>query len=686
MERRRALGGAPVDARVRQVQVFSESPDQVEEATQHRYELDTGTAQLLFRTQVRNRTDRPVTAQLTGTVAPGELTFAQTVALAPGETRPVELPLTLQGPRLWWPNTYGEPFCYTAAVRLSVDGAVSDEKTFRFGVRRLDTPIDGGVLTLYCNGVRILCKGGNWGLDDGLKRDTARVLDDKVRLHAQANMTMIRNWVGMTGHPGFYDACDRYGILIWDDFWLANPFDGPGPNDPALFLENAADKIRAVRSHPALAFYCGRNEGNPPAQIDSGLRELTRTLDGTRVYFPHSAAAPVGSGGGYGLAAPGGDKGVKQYFKDVSSTVLRSERGVPNVPNLESLRRFLRPENLWPISESWALHDWCYHGNGPVGTYTQTVQRYLGGDFTVPEDRLRGRPMPQTDDPVFAAWQADVDRMCREAAEAWTVEDFSRAAQLINYDNHRGMFDALSARRSNGLLMWMSQSSWPSFMWQTYDFYLDTNGGYFGAKAGNQPTRALFDPRDDSIVLANATGNRYPSVVTRAQVFDLQGKLVREDVFETAVLEPDTYGLVLGTADFSAAGTDVVFLRLTVTDGTGAVLGRNLYWHNRRDYQDYRALNTLPEASVRLQVLGEETTAAGERKVTLQVANGDGPALGVRIRLTDAAGDPVLPVFYSDNYLMLMPGETRQVTAGFDPGRLAGPARWSLSGWNVQPV
>ena len=682
VKKRRELNGTPVDTRIRAIRVYAESPEQVEQGTKHTYTLDTSKAELVFRTEVRNRGDQPVTVQLKGSVTPTELGFTKTIELSPGETAPVELPLTLEHPRLWWPNTYGEQFLYTAEAELWIDGVLSDTKRFRFGVRRFDYPIDGGLLTLYCNGVRILCKGGNWGLDDGLKRDNARVLDDKVRLHREENMTMIRNWVGMTNHPGFYEACDKYGILIWDDFWLANPFDGPEPNDPELFLENAADKIKAVRSHPALVFYCGRNEGNPSDVLNPALKELTEQLDGTRLYFPHSAAAPVGSGGGYALAMPGGNKGVKQYFNDVSSTVIRSERGVPNVPNLESLRRFLRPEHLWPISESWALHDWTYHSNGPAGTYVHALQSYLGGDFEIPEDHLRG-PSPEESDPAYQEFKIAVDKLCKEAAEAWSIEDFSRAAQLINYDNHRGMFDALSARRANGLLMWMSQSSWPSFMWQTYDFYLDTNGGYFGTKAGNQPTRAIFDPRDDSILLANATPNAYENVATAAEVFDLNGALVSANTYQTELLEPDAYGVVIAAADFSASSTDVVFLRLTLTAADGTLLGRNLYWHNRKEYQDYRALNRIPKAEVSLRVLQTEKTEDGKRRYTLQVENGAVPALGVRIRVTGEDGKAVLPVFYSDNYLMLMPGETRTVTAKFDADRLIGRANWELSGWNL---
>lgn len=676
----RELNGRPVNTRIREFIVYSENPEQVEQGKKHDLTVDTSKAALTFLSDIRNRSEKTLEAEVVCTVLPGNLTIRKTYTLAPDEICQVSLPALLDAPELWWPNTYGKQFLYSADTSLYIDGKLSDRKTFRFGVRRFDTPIDGGLLTLYCNGVRIVAKGGNWGIDDGLKRDTYEVMDDKVRLHAEANMTMIRNWVGMTSHPGFYEACDKYGILIWDDFWLANPVDGPEPDDPDMFLENAADKIRAIRSHAALTFYCGRNEGNPNDLIHAGLSRLTEELDGTRIYFPHSAAAPVGSGGGYSLAEPGGTRGNKQYFNDVSSVVLRSERGIPNVPNLESLQRFIKPENLWPISESWALHDWTYHMNGPANTYMAALQTYLGGEFTIPVDHVQGQN-PREDDPVYQAYKADIAVMCEEAAKVWSVEDFSRAAQLINFDNHRGMFDALGARRSNGLLMWMSQSSWPSFMWQTYDFYLDTNGGYFGTKAGNQPTKAIFDPRDNSIILVNSTPETYANVRTTAEVYDFYGKIVSSNVYETEVLLPDAYGERLAPADFSAAATDIVFLRLTLESAEGKILGENTYWHNRNDYQNYRALSTMAKAEVSLKVVSKEEKD-GRICYTLRVQNGSVPALGVRIRLTDKDGAPVLPVFYSDNYLTMMPGECQVITADFAASKLSTEAVWTVSGWN----
>jgi len=681
--KRRELNGKPVDTRVNELRVYAESPQQVEQSMSREFELDTSHADLTLHTEIRNRASKPMIVELCGKIMPGDIAFSREVSIGPGKTESVDIPIVLENPRLWWPNTYGEQFLYTAETELRINGVVSDAKSFSFGVRRFDYPIDGGILTLYCNGVRIVAKGGNWGMDDGLKRDTARVLDDKVRLHAEANMTMIRNWVGMTNHPGFYEACDKYGILIWDDFWLANPVDGPEPNDVAMFLENAADKIRRVRKHAALVLYCGRNEGYPSEEINAGLAELTKTLDDTRLYISNSAMTPVGSGGGYALAMPGGNRGIKQYFDDVSSPVLRSERGIPNVPSLESLRKCLKPEHLWPINEIWALHDWTYHMNGPANTYMHALQSYLGGDFEIPIDRIQ-EAEPKESDPVYQEYKIAIEKMCQEAGEVWTIEDFSRAAQLINYDNHRGMFDALAARRTSGLLMWMSQSSWPSFIWQTYDFYLDTNGGYFGTKAGNQPTRAVFDPRNNGIILANATPNRYEDVVVTIEIFDIKGNPVSTKKYKIPALEPDTYGQQLDTVDFSASRTDIVFLRLIIYNKAGEVLGRNVYWHNRKDYQDYRELNLMPKAVVDIEASAPEILDNGNIQYVLTLKNCNIPALGVRIRLTcEENGSEVLPVFYSDNYMTMMPGEMRTVTAQFDPARLHGTPKWSLSGWNI---
>lgn len=689
-------GNRLVPTRVREIRIYADTIEEVSQSMIRTYALDASKADLTFRTDVRNYGSAASNVTVDGIITPGDIRFSKTVRVSGSVAREVTVDgIVLDNPELWWPNTYGRQPLYTVAAKASADGVVQDRATFRFGVREFTYPIDGDRLSIYCNGTRILAKGGNWGMDDGLKTDTREKYDNKMRLHAENNFTMIRNWVGMTNHRAFYEAADKYGILLWDDFWLANPVDGPNPDDEAMFLDNAVDKIRKNRHHVALAIYCGRNEANPPKTLDDGLRQRTQDLDGTRIYFPNSASDPVGSGGGYAIAAMpnrNNGAGIREYFDEVPYVTLRSECGIPNVPSLESMKKFLPEEKLWPINESWALHDWTYHMNGPANTYMDALQLYKPGAFAVPTDNVRGQK-PDPADPVFIQYKKDVLEMVEAAGRVYTLSEFHKISQLINYENFKGVYEGLTVKRSNGFLMWMSQSSWPSFMWQTYDWYLDTNAGYFGSKAANQPTHAVWDPRDDTIVLSNMTPKTYDDVSTNMKVFDLNGRIVSEQTWKTPTLGPDAYGIVLATAtaDFSDSPTDLVFIRLTVKNSFGDILGDTLYWHNWKNYMHYESLNDLPEVRLRASV-SPKSTVSGEigkdndlYTITLS-NNGSAPAVQTRIRtIGSATGKDILPAFYSDNYFSLMPGESRTVIVEFNPKYLKGGRPvFELSGWNTQ--
>jgi hypothetical protein len=286
------------------------------------------------------------------------------------------------------------------------------------------------------------------------------------------------------------------------------------------------------------------------------------------------------------------------------------------------------------------------------------LQLYKPGAFTVPTDRVQGQN-PNPSDPVFVQYKKEILEMVETAGKAYTLEEFQKMAQLINYENFKGVYEGLTVKRSNGFLMWMSQSSWPSFMWQTYDWYLDTNAGYFGAKAANQPTHAVWDPRDDSIVLSNLTPNTYNNVTTHMKLFDRDGAVISEQKWETPTLGPDAYGIRLATAtaDFAKSPTDLIFIRLTVRGDSGRILGDTLYWHNWKDYMRYESLNALPEVPVRAAVSPQSTVAEeigkGNNLYTVTLSNNSSaPAVQTRIRtLSSATNEDILPAFYSDNYL-----------------------------------
>jgi beta-galactosidase/beta-glucuronidase len=194
---------------------------------------------------------------------------------------------------------------------------------------------EGGALRIWINGRRFIAKGGNWGFSESLLRFREREYDATVRYHREMNFTMIRNWVGQVGEDAFYDACDRHGVMVWEDFWLANPWDGPDPKDDAMFMRNVRDKVLRIRNHPSLGLYCGRNEGHPPPPLEDGIQKVLNEFHPDIHYIPSSAQGVVGGGGPY-MAMP-----IDFYFTAGSAEKLHSEMGMPNIPPIESVRAML---------------------------------------------------------------------------------------------------------------------------------------------------------------------------------------------------------------------------------------------------------------------------------------------------------------------------------------------------------
>ena len=198
--------------------------------------------------------------------------------------------LHLREVKLWWPNGYGAPNLYKLRLDFAVGTQVSSSQTTTFGIRKIEYQVaDSENLTLSVNGVRVMARGGNWGLDEAMKRVPRERLDAQFHLHALANLNMIRNWVGQSTNPDFYDLADKYGILLWDEFFQPNPSDGPGKDIPAYPLAaNVTDMVVRFRNHPSIAVWCARNEGYPPKSLDDELKKMMAELDPTRLYRSNS--------------------------------------------------------------------------------------------------------------------------------------------------------------------------------------------------------------------------------------------------------------------------------------------------------------------------------------------------------------------------------------------------------------
>jgi len=601
---------------------------------------DTSSADLSVEVTLRNATGLAVEGTLRGRF--GDVAFSQPVSLAPQETRDVVLDPTthpalhIQSPKLWWPVGYGKPNLYDVELAFDVGGTVSDATRFKSGVRQFTYSEDAGSLKIWINGRRFIGRGGNWGFPESNLRYRGREYDAAVRYHADMHFTMIRNWVGQTGDDELYEACDRHGIVVWQDFWLANPADGPDPDDDELFLSNVRDTLLRLRRHASVGLYCGRNEGNPPEALDLGIRAAIAELDPEIHYISNSAAGGVSGGGPYAAQS------AKFYFLRRATTKLHSELGMPNVVTLDSLRQMMPAAAVWPPALDWGLHDFNLQSAQRLTSFQRIVDQSYGG--------------------------------------ADNAKDWLTLAQFVDYDGYRAIFEA-QGRNRMGVLLWMSHPAWPSFVWQTYDYYLEPNGGYFGSKKGSEPLHIQWNPTSDAVEVVNYSAGDQQGLTARAEILQLDGTLAWSkeaavDVDEDAMVQPVKLEL---PEDL----TPVFFVRLKLLRGT-TVVSENFYWRGTKD-RDYTALRTLPAISLDAHTTVERLENAYALTTELHNATST-PAIMVHVKpVRETSGDRILPALMDDNYVAVMPGETRRIHTEVAVEDTRGePPRIVVEGFNVR--
>lgn len=603
---------------------------------------DTTAATLTAEVVVKNHAATQMEGVLKGRV--GDVAFEQPVKLAPQEERTVvfnaqDYPqLHVKNPRLWWPNGYGTPYLYDANFTFVVGGQPSDSKDFKVGLRQMTFDETNHVLNLYVNGRRFIGRGGNWGFSESNLNYRGREYETAVAYHADMNFTMLRNWVGMIGDEELYDACDKYGIMIWQDFWLANPADGPDPYYPDMFLDNAEDYVKRIRSHASIGLYCGRNEGYPTPYIDKGLRKIVKDEHPGMHYISSSADDVVSGHGPYRMLP------AKTYFTlEAGNDRFHSERGMPNVMTYESFLRTYSPEGLWPQSDEWGMHDYTLEGAQGATSFNQIIAEGYG--------------QPQS------------------------AQEFCELAQWVNYDGHRSMFESRSKKRM-GLLMWMSHPCWPSMVWQTYDYFFEPTAAYFGIKKASEPLHIQWNPATDEVEVVNYSAGLHTGLVAEAQVLNMDGSVAWQKTAQVDSREDSTEKCI--KLEFPDGLSEVHFIKLWLKEGE-RVVSDNFY-HRTLKENNYQALKTLPKTSLKWNMdTPQEVDGDWQTKVSLENAS-DVPALMVRLNLVgEQDGKQFLPVFYSDNYFSLLPGEKKEVSIRWKDVDTRGNApKLLVTGYNVK--
>ena len=562
------------------------------------------------------------------TFSMGDISLSQPVKAAPGTTFTAEFHpeqfQALNGVRLplWWPNGMGEPTLHPATFIFSpTDTSMrADTLAFNAGLRQIDMVDPDTNLKVYVNGRRMAPLGGNWGFPEANLRYGKREYDTALDFHRRMHFTTIRNWVGQTGDEEFYDACDRNGVMIWQDFWLANPGDGPNPDDESMFMENARDMVSRIRRHPSILLYCGRNEGNPPATLDHALRQCVDSLHPGMLYIPHSASNGVSGFGPYNA------RRRHEYFENQSGKT-HSERGMPAPMNYENLRRTL-PDSMFTtiFGRGLTFHDFTRHSAQGGDTFLDIMQSNFG---KIDDDDIRR---------------------------------FTQLAQCINYDGYRAMFEATSRHRQ-GLLLWMSHPAWPSMVWQTYDYYFEPTAAFFGSRKGCEPLHIQHNPITDCTEIVNRTGMPHKKFTATTRLLDIYGKQI--DMSKTKIDIATDTTLQIPTPSLPAGYNGVYFLDQSLTDSKGKILSENFYVLSTEPY-NYQALNTIGNATVKMSCSKPRSKGTSQAMTVTLRNTSKTPAMLLRLNLLDADGDQILPANYSDNYIHLMPGRTATVTVEWD--------------------
>ena len=588
-----------------------------------------------------NTTTRDVEGVLKGYV--GDIKFEQKLSLAAGEQRVVRFDaeqftqLKNRPLQLWWPNGYGKPHLYDAGFSFEVDGVESDAKKFKVGVRQMDHKYDGEALVLYVNGRRFIGRGGNWGFSENNLNYRGREYDIAVAHHVNMNFTMMRNWVGQIGDEELYEACDRHGIMIWQDFWLANPSDGPDPYDNALFMSNAVDYVRRIRHHASIALYCGRNEGYPPKELDDELRKVVATEHPGIHYISHSSRDGVSGHGPYRALSP------REYFEwPKGNETFHSERGMPNVMNYESMCRTFKEEDLWPQCDAWGEHDYTMKGAQRGATFNALVEKGFG--------------------------------------KSQGAKEFAELAQWANYDGYRAMFESRSMHRK-GLLLWMSHPAWPSMAWQTYDYYFEPTAAYFGCMKANEPLHIQWNSATDEVEVVNYSAGHHAELRVEAKVVNMDGSVAWSK--ECMVSSEEDTTVKCFKLDFSGNLSSAHFVKLVLREGD-KVVSDNFYVRGLEE-GNYQAIKALSKVSLRKDA-AVKCNDNGEWSAVVTLRNtSDTPSLMIRINVVGAKdGEQILPIFYSDNYFSLLPGEERTVNMRWlDRDSRGNDAEVVVSGYNV---
>jgi exo-1,4-beta-D-glucosaminidase len=635
-------------------------------------ELDK--AELTVVAELHNASEKPISGELRAVIPELKVRVQQAVTLAPHETRSVTFDaaknteLLVSRPRLWWPKQMGNPHLYSLETSFIANKEVTDRKQTRFGVREITSELTPtGARLFKVNGKPILIRGGGWAPDMMLRNSSKRMETELAYVQAM-NLNTIR-LEGKMESDEFFRRTDELGILVmagWCccDIWekWANWHDGQ--------FEVAVASVRSqamrMRSHPSLLVWLNGSDNPPPAEIEKAYIEALKNASWPNPYLSSASEASSAVTGKSGVKMTGPyDYEPPAYWemdrgKQGGAWGFNTETGPgAALPVRESLGKFLPARDTWPTGST----TWNYHVALEGFQNLKIFDEALSAEYGAPKD----------------------------------LDDYEAKSQAMAYDGERAMFEAYSRNKytSTGVIQWMINNAWPSMIWHLYDYYLQPAGGYFGTRKANEPVHIQYGYDNREISVVNSSYNAVTGLKASVRVYDF--RLHEAFHYDADIsVEADSVKSVTTLPELTTL-SDTYFVRLELKDEHGKPVSTNFYWLSTKHpefawdkttyiytptttHPDLAMLAALPKTSV------EARASLAPGKVRVHLRNPSKQlAFQIVIAVRSKDGKEILPVLWDDNYISLLPGESREVEARFPEEAPTKDAKLSVNGWNVAP-
>ena len=660
--------------------------------------LAESTARLTVYATLHNLSARQAGGTLRGTISrPGKPTIKleQSVDLAPGVEREIQfMPdkfpgLTVTHPDLWWPYTMGDPSLYNLRLEFIEDGRLSDRSNTRFGIRSITQHRDedgqfpevgkGGNFYLQVNGRDFRARGADYTPDLLYRYDPEREANI-LRSVKDLGINMLR-WESKISSEHIVELADEEGIPLMFGWMCCNQWekwDQWSEEDHRVASESLRSQITMLRPHASVFIWANGSDGRAPDPVRLEYRRIESELHWQNAVADTVSSFAKDANGdhlwdGIHMEGPYSWRPPAYWFsgKYPPTRGACAEQGDnEHIPTLESLKKFIPADKLWPINDTWLMHAGAIDKTSFLANVQLALERRYGA--------------------------------------SGSVEEFVRKAQLAHYENTRAQFEAYAAgdwANHKMTLYWMLNSHWPSFYGNIIDYYLSPGGTYFGAKKGLRPLSVVFDSyatgdhSQAKIIVFNQTPGDVQGLRVRIRVYDLDGK-VRDDRSLDGIAVPYNSAKQVAALPRYPASTPVFFVRCQLFDAQGMLLVENIYWQSQKDddlgartndlamdlrqesWADMTALNAMPPVEIDLRA--EEVNTDKGSRITIRLHNPSQQIAFFERATISAApdGGEILPIEYDDNYITVFPGETAEIHGVIPQGAKVGWVK--LEGYNTR--